>query len=945
MAGHRTATLSSLIYLVRSALVGPDDRRVALAGPHAKPWCELLERLTRRLRADLKPVVLPLLSTIIEKAGDLTSHQRELVNTAARRLLTLARAPASRDIGTIRVSIRGVCRTFGAAPLESAAALREMISHNQLRAFGFEEFPTLAWDLGYVIRTDPAFVAEVYRSAMSFEETDRSATPLGGSALLSLQSDRTQEYESGMHALGELLQRFMSTAPVEATGVVIAAVEAHVSARATRPLDALPTDVIRLGSSEGRFIPDHSFIWDAGDAHSGEIHRLALDAFESGLVEVAERGDDSVLTAMLDQVIGGNRFAAVWRRVLIAGTRAPRSLGLRLWRLATCVPLLVADDTTEHAGRFLRAAFPLLEAHQRAAVERAILSIPESRGEARELYEERRDRLLGCLPAEHVATSEARDRLSELAAAGGPPPNDPLFSQDEVGMDWISPGELLRGQGVDFEAEPNQRLQTLFGAVGAFAEHFWNEPPTRAEAEGVLPAMRELRLLLERNGEGADHRLLPTARENLTRVCATFAGTDWLPTDGWLLAAVRDVLLESAKDELPRPTSEQAYEEHGFVSTGPRWYAALGIVSLARDPAQADNALMEAIRNLSDDPCAGVRSAVVTNLVPLSRSAADTFWAILKRAEGQESNRRVIELLLATARRVAGPCPEEVLALAQTVFTRFRDDRQASKIRCACLTASSAASVSEGDPFHDELVPIVLGDVNCYTDEALHLIRLVAQELTRGPVEPTDPQTDRLRMACFQLLDQIGQVVQRGTLELNSRVLGVNTADLPPEIAQQARTLRKIAHELSQRTYFASGSFDDKRERMDPRRGEFTEAVKRRFFRESNALLRLLAGLGFADVAHSVLETLVGYIALEPRSVFLLIGEVVRYGEAGGYQLDDLAANLVVRLVRQYLADYRLLFRQDAECRRALLDVLNTFVRAGWPQALELTLRLEEIYR
>jgi hypothetical protein len=58
-----------------------------------------------------------------------------------------------------------------------------------------------------------------------------------------------------------------------------------------------------------------------------------------------------------------------------------------------------------------------------------------------------------------------------------------------------------------------------------------------------------------------------------------------------------------------------------------------------------------------------------------------------------------------------------------------------------------------------------------------------------------------------------------------------------------------------------------------------------------------------------------------------------------------LAADLVVKLVEQYLAEYRALLREDAECRRTLIEILDVFVQAGWPTARRLTYRLEEIFR
>jgi hypothetical protein len=66
---------------------------------------------------------------------------------------------------------------------------------------------------------------------------------------------------------------------------------------------------------------------------------------------------------------------------------------------------------------------------------------------------------------------------------------------------------------------------------------------------------------------------------------------------------------------------------------------------------------------------------------------------------------------------------------------------------------------------------------------------------------------------------------------------------------------------------------------------------------------------------------------------------------SGGYQFEQMAADLVVRLVERYLAEYRELLQNDPKCRQALVELLDTFVRAGWPAARQLTYRLEEIFR
>jgi hypothetical protein len=50
-------------------------------------------------------------------------------------------------------------------------------------------------------------------------------------------------------------------------------------------------------------------------------------------------------------------------------------------------------------------------------------------------------------------------------------------------------------------------------------------------------------------------------------------------------------------------------------------------------------------------------------------------------------------------------------------------------------------------------------------------------------------------------------------------------------------------------------------------------------------------------------------------------------------------------MVERYLAEYRPILRERKECYTALMDILDVFVRVGWPRAHQLTYRLSEIYR
>lgn len=96
---------------------------------------------------------------------------------------------------------------------------------------------------------------------------------------------------------------------------------------------------------------------------------------------------------------------------------------------------------------------------------------------------------------------------------------------------------------------------------------------------------------------------------------------------------------------------------------------------------------------------------------------------------------------------------------------------------------------------------------------------------------------------------------------------------------------------------------------------------------------------------HDLVQLLEGCIECDPPDVFRLLARGIRSSAAWGYQFESLAVGLVVAIVTRYVTDYRELFREDQELERALIDVLDLFVDAGWPEARRLVYGLSEIFR
>jgi hypothetical protein len=127
---------------------------------------------------------------------------------------------------------------------------------------------------------------------------------------------------------------------------------------------------------------------------------------------------------------------------------------------------------------------------------------------------------------------------------------------------------------------------------------------------------------------------------------------------------------------------------------------------------------------------------------------------------------------------------------------------------------------------------------------------------------------------------------------------------------------------------------------------QFTgQRIGARFLREGAPLLDTLLTISLANVIHAVLETLQQLVQCDPGPVLLRILTAFGSGQEGAYQFESHGLDVIVKLVRRYLADHRPLLQTERIHRNAIVEILDVFVRVGWPAAMELTFRLDEVFR
>ena len=182
-------------------------------------------------------------------------------------------------------------------------------------------------------------------------------------------------------------------------------------------------------------------------------------------------------------------------------------------------------------------------------------------------------------------------------------------------------------------------------------------------------------------------------------------------------------------------------------------------------------------------------------------------------------------------------------------------------------------------------------------------------------------QTPEHRREAFQLA------------RLASRALAAGLAS--PQVTPEHH---KCADELVQELYFASGAYEER----GGREGPGTEQLAA-WYLDARDVLDDLTAVKHPHTTHELLQVFELLIELDPASVFRAIHRTVEPGSL--LQFESMGVAVVLRVLMRYLADYRSLFMETPELLTDLREILETFTKAGWPEAMRHSYDLGAIFR
>jgi hypothetical protein len=764
-----------------------------------------------------------------------------------------------------------------------------------------------------------------------------------------LRSNRRQDYEHGRWNLEQALPAFLRAFPAAATRAVNAATIGISSE--SRYADC-PPHVVQSGAQSIRITEDGlSFTeWRGSDDRSDRRGVAVLSTFVAFLRACQQEEFRQAVVAIQQEDVSS---ASVWARILGIAADRPGIADELLWPIASDPEMGRIVDVARDCATYLASAYATASAEQRTALE--ALLVDRSRSTEEGEVERTRDyaaRLLSVLPDDLIVTPAFRDLKAQLEASGDLTGNRPCMTMT---TGWGEAGDIteriLRSRGANVEEGPDRQVldarqaldvllkQAAESASADLLAHLWDQVlATVAAIDGLTAPAHEA--------------TLHAAWGNISNALERIAGAEnYDPANSHpTLAALMGMLDRLAQSVYPEPRPKTDRGSMSWGNWDVRVHVASSFMDLARRFATSDATLFVRLEAMLDDVDATVRHQVSGSLNHLWDVDRERMWALMTKVAQEEADRcAMAHFLHGPLSRVATADAARAEPLLATVIERFpleggSDSNKERELEQALGAIAAGLYVGQSRAACLAHLRTWLQHVGNASDLLWSAVSTLREALFLKYKEDATDESSAIQDRAREVL---GLAVAAAANAMPTALSTYNaSAEGSQERAASEReyrsAVRLLEHCVNQ-LYFGAGAF---KVGNGQREGALdSPARKGSFLIEYQTILVAIGQSGDPAATHHLVELYEFIADGDPAAVFdqiaaLLVGPAAREG----YHLESLGLDVVVRIVRRYLADHRDLF-ENPDRRLALIGVLNLFSDAGWPEALKLLYELPDLMR
>ncbi|MGQ7856598.1 hypothetical protein ACUN24_20365 [Pedobacter sp. WC2501] len=835
-----------------------------------------------------------------------------------------------------------VARTFATDVPASKEILRRVMSIMEEKDFPISYISYLSESLVYFYKHDPQFAAEIYAGVFARREIENTPTITHSSVLMTFKTNRRDDFELCHFRLLRFFPEFLSAYPSLCIPLGLNIVNAFIRKRNNGEIEvanriAIPQAML-INGVPALYKVDMSAMWAENiDLHKPFSHTaLIIDFLESTLTTP----DEWDISDMLNIYIAHADFAFNWKAILDLGSKRPEQLYVLLYELLLQPPILYWSDTVFEAARFLEQIAKLLSDPQILAIENVILSLSGFIKEKDiDNVDTRVIRLLGRIPKDKLGDERSLAFLGDKT----PVPNEPVVKYTSS-FGPVTTEMFLSDVGVDISEPKNEELLSMNAILEQFNRTYQNQFP---DIEIFLdPSEIALKLFLSiKENDHIPKRLSQTILQEIAAFYSIILNSVYrvnsirLPIE---YSTIKEIMLYCLN--LHTESDDYAEENYspasGYTST-PRSEAAQGIPYLFG--ISQDKELLAVMDTFSKDKNAVTRFHILKSLYVLYQSYPETFWSIVFDRMQNESDSFTKASVIRN--------------LDNKVIFENDSDRL---LKAFEMGKESIIKLRGNNSFLENYLTIALGFYRRSQNESIK--NILEDCLSQNPtllknliyhafqiIEPAnfyrnyaDPKDVELNKRIVEILLS---VLDRAEIYL--KTFRVNEENESEELKESFIVLDTMI----QRIYF-SMQVNERLNKMHKDRLAITDEDREKFYFFVKPLLErileissgLVGGLIQAHTAHYFIEIMAEALKFDAAFSLSSITRITQMTAGTAYSFDRSAIQEVVRFTEKLLVDHKNMLA-DPEAFTQIMALLTIYVDSGWPDALELLWKLDEVFR
>lgn len=837
--------------------------------------------------------------------------------------------------------VRLIAKTFSTDKVASKACLKNILGILSEHEFNISYFSTLSESLRYFWASDPEFGCEVYFKIFTHQEDSREQSPLHKTVLMNISMNRHDQYSTCRHHLLELFPQIIKSHYENVIPLGLSIVNEYIrnkNQNGFKNLDklTLPKE-FTINGVTSTYEVDMSHFWSAFSTSSNKSleHSALIISYLEDLIKL---GDFIKLDQVIILYFEHAKTAFNWNTFLEFGIRYPEILHRSLLEVIVQPSVLFWDDTSLSTGRFIEVAAKYYNNDELYRIENAILSlssfVTEDVGKDVDTIIHR---LISKIPRERLVNKECIEIIENLT-----PPIDPVLNITTT-FEPYTFENYMSESGIDVDNDIYKKLLEKNEILRLFSQNFANGPaPQNVLIPNLNIAIEVFDEILCKDQKN-DQPLLQALYTSCMATCEiivrslTYDNYTSIPDDA--LSKIKEITTFC----LNYPTDLDSFEEDNDYASSitvptPRSISASALINIFY--LTQDNDLLNQICTLANDTNAIVRRGIFNFLEALYVKQNDIFWGILEnglRNEMSEVNKTLLISKLDRKMIFANQGNKLVNALqiAKQGIINGSDSTNLF-VQQYCLIGLSYLRVTNNLELNNLLL-------DCLKQNTKIGATLIIQGFK--VIEPSNNFRNYSDKIDVELNSNILNFFINCLNYIEVEFLNFNDNAKQPDNTEK---YFQILDTVIQQTYYSLEI-----NKIIYSSGEnISQEVKAIFYFFIKPLLekilkisaKLDGGFIQGHTAHYFIGILSEVLDYDTKFSLWSISKITQMAIATNYSFETSAVEKIVTYTESLLANHKELLT-DSEALHQIMRILGTYANSGWPEALDLLWKLDDIFR